>query len=200
MTWVPPALVERLPPIWQLPSAARLSGNSRPRVRRGGLYVGEDAAGLDRHGIVMDVDVADFVHPAGRQNDFAVVVMGLTGAGEAGISALRHDRRAGLVTDPHDRRHFGGSGRLDNHRHLALPIVAPGLQQRRHVVWIADHAFVADDLPYLLKNRGLDWFRYHLTSVVVGGAAQPVIDRPPDILVRDRLHCDRSRFVRIKFP
>ena len=26
---MPPALVERLPPIWQLPSAPRLSGNSR---------------------------------------------------------------------------------------------------------------------------------------------------------------------------
>ena len=28
-TWMPPALVERLPPIWQLPSAPRLSGKKR---------------------------------------------------------------------------------------------------------------------------------------------------------------------------
>ena len=157
-------------------------------LRRGGLNIRQNAAGLDRHGIVVDVDVADLVHPAGRQDDLAIVVVGLAGAGQAGIATLRHDRRAGLMTDPHYFGQFLGIRRLHDHRDQALPIVAPRLQQRRHIAGIGDDAFVADNLPDRRQHRGFDRFRCHLTFLVKGGPAQPVVDRPPDVSFGDRLH------------
>src|SRR5208282_126504 len=83
---MPPALVDRLPPIWQLPSAPRLNGNSRLA----------SAAACCR---------SARMQPASR---------GDAATDEAGVAALRHDRQLRLGADPHHRGHLRGRSRADD--------------------------------------------------------------------------------------
>ena len=75
-----------------------------PGLGRGALRVGEDDAGLAGHGVGGGIDLADAVEPLERQHDLAVV-RGLA-ADQAGIAALRHDGRAGLVRELEDGGDF----------------------------------------------------------------------------------------------
>ena len=87
----------------QLPSAPSESGNSRRRVG-GVLRLDQHDAGLAGHGVRGRVDLADAVEPRQREHDLALVRR--LAADEAGIAALRHDWRPGLVRELQDRRDF----------------------------------------------------------------------------------------------
>jgi hypothetical protein len=85
----------------QLPSAARLSGNSRPALR-GLLHRLQHAAGLGGEGQVGGVDGAHAVHALQAQQHLRAAGVGHAAAHQAGVAALRHDadalRGAGRTT------------------------------------------------------------------------------------------------------
>ena len=66
-------------------------------------------------------------------------------ADQAGIAALGHDRRAGLVRDFQNAGHFFGAARTQHHRRLAEILVAPFREVRRHVGRIGNRMARADD-------------------------------------------------------
>ena len=92
----------------QLPSAARLSGNSRPCVGGGLLHGLQHAAGLDRHRQVGAVDRADAVQPRQAQQHLRAAGVGHAAADQAGVAALRHHARAVRGAGAHHRGHLGG--------------------------------------------------------------------------------------------
>ena len=81
----------------QLPSEARLSGNSRCLLVGGLLHLGQGDAGFHRQGHAALVQRAHPVQPLGGQQHFAMERN--LAADQAGIAALGHDWRAGLVAD-----------------------------------------------------------------------------------------------------
>ena len=91
---MPPALVEMLPPIWAVPSAPSESGNSRFLLGRHALDLLQHDAGLDRHRVVHEVDLADGLHARERDDDLVHALARLAAVGEARVAALRHDRGA----------------------------------------------------------------------------------------------------------
>ena len=111
---MPPALVASTPPIWQLPSEARLNGNSRSAAGRDLLRLGEHEPGFDRHGVGGEVDVANMSHPLQRDHDLVTALEGNLSADQAGIAALRHDGRAASVGVLQDRRDLLRRARLQH--------------------------------------------------------------------------------------
>ena len=122
---MPPALVASTPPIWQLPSEARLNGNSRPRIGRDLLCLREHQSRLDRHGVRGQIDVAHAVEPLQRDHDLMARLERDLSADQPGIAALRHDLRPGLVGKFQDRRDFFRAAGLQHERRLAAIAVAP---------------------------------------------------------------------------
>jgi hypothetical protein len=61
-------------------------------------------AGFHRHRVGDGVDLAHLVEPVEREHDF--VVMRDLASDEAGVAALRHDRRLRLVGEFDDLRHL----------------------------------------------------------------------------------------------
>ena len=90
---MPPALVASTPPIWQLPSDAKLKGNSRPALAAT-LAHWRARVPLDRHGVAVEIDVADMGHAAQAHHHFMTALERDLTADETGIAALRHRRRA----------------------------------------------------------------------------------------------------------
>ncbi len=133
---MPPALVERLPPIWQVPSAARLSGSNRSDLGRRLLRHAQHAARLDDHGVVDGVDVADPVQPP--QGDQHVGPFGARNlpAHQARVAALRNDAHLGFGADAHDVGDFARVCGLEQQRRLAHEAVAPFGQVRGKLVRI----------------------------------------------------------------
>ena len=107
----------------QLPSAPSESGNSRFCGGGGLLRLDQHDAGLAGHGVGGGVDLADAVEPLEREQDLAVVRR--LAADEAGVAALRHDRRAGLVRELQDRGDLGGRARPQHQRRAA--VIEPAL-------------------------------------------------------------------------
>ena len=142
---MPPALVERLPPIWQLPSEASESGKSRSASSAAARAAASDHARLDRHGVAGRIDVADAVEARQRQDDLAAAQVGDLPADQAGIAALRHDRRPRLVGEFQDRRHLGGRAGPEHHRRPPEELVAQLDEKGRHRLALAKRVAVADD-------------------------------------------------------
>ena len=110
---MPPALVDRLPPIWQLPSAE--AQREQPVGLAGcPLQIGEYAPGLDRHRKIDRIDRADMVHAAECHDDIMPVLGGDAAADKTGISALRHDRQFCFGANPHHLGYLRGRSRADD--------------------------------------------------------------------------------------
>jgi hypothetical protein len=159
---MPPALAERLPPIWQLPSAARLSGKSRSVLGCGLLNRRQHAARLGSQGVVDWIHRSHPVHP--RQVDQNLVAAGARDlrTHQAGVSPLRHDAHLGLGAHPHHGRHLGGVRGLEQKRGLALVATAPLHQMRRQSIRIIAPAGRTGDLLQsfesgLVRGTGHGW-------------------------------------------
>jgi hypothetical protein len=130
---MPPALVDRLPPIWQLPSAPRLSGNRRSAAAGGLLHALQDAARLDDHRVVQRVDLPHAVEPGKAEQHAVAGRRRRRAADHAGVAALRHDRHAGGGAQSHDLGHGRGGSRLqrqpDPATIEAAPVGQPGGQR-----------------------------------------------------------------------
>ena len=109
----------------QLPSAPRLSGNSRPASAGRLLGALQHAAGLDRHRHVRRIEAAHAVQARQAQHHLAAAVVGHRAADQAGVAALRHDGRAVLGAQAHHLRHFGGGAGPHDGERPAAPALAP---------------------------------------------------------------------------
>ena len=89
----------------QLPSAARLSGNSKPGLGGRCLHLLQHAAGLDRDRLVGGVERRGRGSGAPRQQDLRAAAVGHAAADQAGVAALRHDADAMRAAQ---RAHDGG--------------------------------------------------------------------------------------------
>ena len=121
-------------------------GRGLPRALQGD-------AGLAGDGVRGRIDLADAVEAVERKDDF-VVVRNLP-ADQAGIAALRHDRRRRRVGEFEDRRHFRDRRRPQHHRRVALEQIAHfdeiGRLQRR----IGNGVSVADDRGEARQQSGI---------------------------------------------
>ncbi len=122
--------------------------------RRGLAGALQGDAGLAGDGVRGRIDLADAVEPVERQHD--LVVQRDLAADEAGIAALRHDRRRRLVGELEDFRHFVDRRRPQHHRRMALEHVAHLDQIRRLLLRIGDGVFLADDRGEAREQRGGD--------------------------------------------
>ena len=109
----------------------------------GGLLVGlvQGDAGLQHHGVVDGVDIADRRQLLGREQDLAA--RDLAGD-QAGIAALWGDRDALGRADADHGGDLGGRARGDQQRRLALPAAAPLDQLGRYHVRILTPAALAE--------------------------------------------------------
>ena len=113
-------------------------------------------AGLAGDGVRGRIDLADAIHAVEREHD--LVVQRNLPADQAGIAALRHDRRAGVVGEFQYRRNFGYRRRSQHHRRVALEHVAHLDQIRRLQVRVGDGEFLADDRGEAREERGVELF------------------------------------------
>ena len=101
MTPVPPALVARLPPMVQEPSEARKRGNRRPARSASACALARTMPASTV--IVLEArSISRKVRMRCSDSTIAVGAAGDLAADEAGIAALRHDRRSRLAAKPHD--------------------------------------------------------------------------------------------------
>ncbi len=114
-------------------------------VGRGGGFARalQGDAGLAGDRVRGRIDFADAVEPVERQHDL-VVVRDLP-ADQAGIAALRHDRRFRRVGELEDCRYFRDRGRPQHHRRVALEQMPHLDEIRRLQRRIGDGVFFADD-------------------------------------------------------
>ena len=103
----------------------------------------EQHARLAGHGVRCRVDLADTVEPAQRQHDLAFERD--LPAHQPGIAALRHDRRADLVRERQDRRHFADRARAQHHG--GAPVIKAALLDQIAFLLrrVGDRMFCADD-------------------------------------------------------
>ena len=111
---VPPALVERLPPMVQVPSEGRSCGSSRSTAAAASRAHCKVTPASQVIRVGGRIDLADAVEPVEGEHDF-VVVRDLA-ADQPGIAALRHDRSFGRVGELKDRGHFGDQAGPQHHR------------------------------------------------------------------------------------
>ena len=127
-------------------------------VDRGGRFARalQGDAGLAGDGVGGRIDFADAVEPIEREHD--LVVMRDLAADEAGIAALRHDGRCGVVGEHEDRGHFGNRSRAEHHRRMAMEQAAHFDEIRRLRLLISDGVSLADDRRKTRKQRRIDGF------------------------------------------
>ena len=147
----------------QLPSAPSDSGNSRSTSRGALLGDLQHHAGLAGHGVGRRIDLADFVEPPQRDDDFAIM-RGLP-ADQAGVAALRHQRDAVLAGKLADRGDFRGRTRAQHQRRMAVKQVAFFGGVRRDVGGVGHRIFVADDCAELGDQFGRKLRRSRLDDI-----------------------------------
>ena len=91
-----------LPPIWQVPSAARLKGKSRFTAAAASCTDFERCARVRRERVAGRIDGADRLHALQAQHEFGAGFERRLPADEAGVAALRHDGDALLVGELED--------------------------------------------------------------------------------------------------
>ncbi len=110
------------------------------------------------NGVRRRIDFADAVEPIERQHD--LVVQRDLAADEAGVAALRHDRRAGVIGKLGDCRYFRDGRWAQHHGRVALEHIALLDQIRRLHVRVGDGEFVADD-----RGKTREQGRVHLRFI-----------------------------------
>ena len=109
---MPPALVDRLPPMVQEPSEASDSGNRRSTLSAASCDLLQGHAGLDDHGVGCGVDLADRCRAAAATSRICRPDrVGDLAADEAGVAALRHDLQAAPVGEGARWRRLPASSR-----------------------------------------------------------------------------------------
>ena len=161
---VPPALVERLPPIVQVPSEGRKLRVEPVDGGRGFAGALQGDAGLAGEGVRGRVDLADAVEPVERKHDL-VVVRNLA-ADQPSIAALRHDRGFGRVGEVEDRRHFADRARPQHHRRVGLEQMAQLDQIGRLARRIGDGVFVADNRGKARQQCGVGLGRRPIEGLI----------------------------------
>ena len=121
---------------------------------RGLLQAQQGHARFDRHGVRRRIDLAHLVHAVERQHDLRAAFIGRLAANEAGVAALRHDRRVGLVADLENRRDLRGRARPHDARRLAEPQVALLDEIGVHVARVGQHVAFANDGGETLDEIG----------------------------------------------
>ena len=101
-------------------------------------------AGFDRDRVVSGIDVEDAGHAVERQHHLVACVGGNLPAAQAGVAALRHDRRARLVGDGENAGDFLGGARAQHERRAAGPDLPPLAHVAVHFGGIADGVLLAD--------------------------------------------------------
>ena len=109
------------------------------------MCIGEHKSCFDRHGVAVEVDIADMGHASEAHHHLMTAFERDLAADQPGIAALRHDRRSRLVGALHDRRNFGGRAWFEHERGVAEIAVAPFNEIRRHGLKVADRVVLADD-------------------------------------------------------
>ena len=149
------------------PSEARLSGKRRPRRGRGLVHRGQRQPGLDHQHVVVGVDLAHRPHPLQREQHLALRDLA---ADQAGVAALRRDRRPGLGADADDGGHLGGGPRQHQQRRRPAPAVAPLHQLRRQPVRILAPAALAQHRLQARDHVGGDGGGHGAEDSLPGGA------------------------------
>ena len=137
---MPPAFVDRFPPIWHEPSEPRLSGNNRSAAVRSGLYVGKDAARFDRDRVVERLDLANAAHALERQHDLRAARIRRRSAAIARVAAVRNDSDPVLGTDADDARDLSGAVRQDDERSPAGEEAAEIVNEGLDLLGLLDHS------------------------------------------------------------
>ena len=98
----------------------------QPVFGLGGLLrVGEDAAGLDQHGVTHGIDVFDRVHPLERKHDFTPGLGWHRTADQSGIAPLRGDGHVVPCAQPDHVCDHRGAVRADHGEGVAGVLAAP---------------------------------------------------------------------------
>ncbi len=154
MTLTPPALLERLPPIWQVPSLPRLSGNSRPADFGRRLHRRQRAPGLGDQPLAARIDRADPVEAGQAQDQLPAGMVGNAAADQPGVAALRHDGHPGRRRQRHERRHL--LARARPHHGCSHPVdVAPEVDLvGRPIPGCVQYPLAADDRGATVEEAG----------------------------------------------
>jgi hypothetical protein len=134
--------------------ALRRQRQRKQASRRGGgfLHALQRAARFDGDRVVDRVDGAHAIHAAQRQQDRAAAVVRRAAADQAGVAALRHDRRARLHAQLHDGGDFRCRGRPHDGLRAAGVALAPVGEIRRRVRGLGQHVGCADRRLQLLEQ------------------------------------------------
>ena len=122
----------------------------QPAGRRSGfLYLLQNAAGFDGHGVVVEIDGANAVHAHQAHQHLALRMAGRSArrcaAHQAGIAALRHDGDTSGGASSHNARHFLGILGPHHAQRAAAVASAPVGEERRHSGSFAKYLRLADD-------------------------------------------------------
>ena len=132
---MPPALVDRLPPIWQL------------------LHRGQHAAGFGGQGIIERVDLAQPVQPAHGHDDLAAGLVRRRAAAIAGVAALGHDADAMRVAEREGGRDLRHGTRQDQGGGLAVIEAALIDEQRAQFIRGGADAVIPEEACELRDRR-----------------------------------------------
>ena len=121
----PPALVDRLPPIVQLPSAASDSGNMRPSSAAA-CWTAASGTPASTVSVAFAASTARtrFIRDE-REDDRVAAVVRRRAAALAGVAALRHDRNAEVGAGAHDRGDLLGAARAHDRERAPVIAAAP---------------------------------------------------------------------------
>ena len=162
---MPPALVERLPPIAQEPRAPKIKRTEEAGLQGRLLHDLERRTGADGHRGRGRVELLDPAQALERQRDLAVG--GTCTAAQAREAALRHDTDARGVAQAERGRDLVGMSRQHEGQRTAFRQPAPVVAiARRHVVAREHPAFAERTLQlgHKVDHR-------HVTSAVAGASS-----------------------------
>jgi len=120
----------------------------------GFLHRLQQAAGLDRDGVVVDVDGAHAVQPRRGQHHGRARFVRRGGAAQAGVAALRHQRHAVPGAGAHHGRHVVGAARPRYRQGRAL-VTPPPIEQKGRGVRPRQHMIGAQQgLQFIQQSHG----------------------------------------------
>ena len=109
------------------------------------LHIGQNAAGLHRHGVVERIHRPHLVHAHQTDHQLLTAGIGHRGTAQTGVAALGHDAGAGLGAQLHQRRHLGRAARSCHGQRPAAIALAPIIDERLHIFSATQHIAGTDD-------------------------------------------------------